>query len=193
MVTNSIKLHFALVLRKLTTWKAMKKNRFGGRWATFFLAAGLFSTILISCKENSDDIVKNKAVTDIISENPEFSILKEIVEKAKANDALRAQNATFFLPDNAAFQRANIASSAAITSKSDPEILAFLNSFIIKSIYDVDATLPADSVNTVSGKKIKLVKQGDVVNVNNAAITKKNVSAANGLIQVVDSVYVTIK
>ena len=190
MVTNSLKLHFALVLRKLTTWKAMKKNRFGGRWATFFLAAGLFSTILISCKEKDADIVKNKAVTDIVNENPEFSILKELVVRAKASDALRTQNATFFLPDNAAFQKSNIASSAAFGSLSDTLVQIFIYSHVINNIYDVDSNLPADSIKTVSGKKIKFVKQDDVVNVNNAAITKKNVPASNAIIQVVDSLVV---
>ncbi|WP_353722151.1 fasciclin domain-containing protein [Dyadobacter sp. 676] len=192
MVTNSFKLHFALVLRKLTTWKAMKKNRFGGHWATFFLAAGLFSTILISCKESSDDIVKNKAVTDIIRENPEFSRLKEIMDIAKQSDALRSQDATFFLPDNAAFQKANIPGTAT-SGMTDTTAKEFLKSFVIKGVYNVDNTLPTDSVSTVSGKKIKFVKQDNVINVNNAEITKKNVSAANGLIQVIDSVYVKVK
>ena len=192
MVTNSIKLHFALVLRKLTTWKAMKKNRFGGRWATFFLAAGLFSTILISCKENSDDIVKNKAVTDIIRENSEFSRLKEIVDLAGESDALRSQDATFFLPDNSAFEKANIPRSF-VSSINDTLAREFLKSFVIKSIYNVDSNLPTDSVKTVSGKKVKFVKQDSVVNVNNAEITKKNVAAANGLIQVINSVYVRVK
>ena len=117
MVTNSIKLHFALVLRKLTTWKAMKKNRFRGRWATFFLAAGLFSTILISCKENADDVVKRKAMTDVINENPEFSMLKDIMERAGKSDAFRSQNQTLLAPSNDAFKKANIFSSSLIADK----------------------------------------------------------------------------
>jgi uncharacterized surface protein with fasciclin (FAS1) repeats len=192
MVTNSIKLHFALVLQKLTTWKAMKKNRFGARWATFFLAAGLFSTILISCKEDEADKVGQRTVTDIINENPEFSTLKKIMDKAVISDALRTQDATFFLPDNAAFEKANIPSSIGSTMV-DTVARDFLKFFVIKSIYNVDANLPTDSMKTVSGKKIKFVKQENVVSVNNAEIVKKNVSAANGLIQVIDSVYVKVK
>jgi len=192
MVTNSIKLHFALVLQKLTTWKAMKKNRFGGRWATFFLAAGLFSAILISCKEDEADKVGQRTVTDIINENPEFSTLKGIMDRAALPDALRTQDATFLLPDNAAFEKANIPSSIGSTM-IDTVARDFLKSFVLKSVYNIDNTLPADSLRTVSGKKIKFTKQENVVNVNNAEITKKNISAANGLIQVVDSVYVKVK
>ncbi|OJV21075.1 MAG: beta-Ig-H3/fasciclin [Dyadobacter sp. 50-39] len=168
----------------------MKKNRFGGRWATFFLAAGLFSTILISCKESADDLVGQRTVTDIIYQNPEFSILKEIL--VNSSDAFRTQDATFFLPDNAAFQKAGINSATEITGLPDKGV-KFLNSFVIKGVYNVDNTLPTDSVATTSGKKIKFVKQDNVMNVNNAAITKKNVIAANGLIQVIDSVYVKVK
>ncbi|MBO9615324.1 MAG: fasciclin domain-containing protein [Dyadobacter sp.] len=169
----------------------MKKNRFGGRWATFFLAAGLFSTILISCKEDKGDLVGQRTVTDIIHENPEFSILKEILDNGGSPDAFRTQDATFFLPDNAAFQKANIASSAAISKNA---ALPFLNSLIIQGIYNVDNDLPADSLKTAAvGKKIKFVKQDKVVTVNNSEITKRNVVAANGLIQVIDSVYVRVK
>jgi len=192
MVTNSIKLHFTLVLQKLTIWKAMKKNRFGGSWATFFLAAGLFSTILISCKEDEADKVGQRTVTDIINENPEFSILKKIMGLAALPDALRTQNATFFLPNDAAFQKANISSSVASTM-TDTLAREFLNSFVVESIYNVDNTLPTDSMKTASGKQIKFVKQGSAVNVNNAEITRKNVPAANGIIQVIDSVYVKMK
>ena len=171
----------------------MKKNRFGGSWATFFLAAGLFSTILISCKEDEADKVGQRTVTDIVNENPEFSMLKEILNKGGSPDAFRTQNATFFLPNNAAFQKAKITSAAEITSLPDkgPEI--FLNSFVVESIYNVDNTLPTDSMKTASGKQIKFVKQGSAVNVNNAEITRKNVPAANGIIQVIDSVYVKMK
>jgi len=193
MVTNSIKLHFTLVLQKLTIWKAMKKNRFGGSWATFFLAAGLFSTILISCKEDEADKVGQRTVTDIVNENPEFSILKEIMRHATFSDALRTQDATFFLPSDDAFSKANITSASMITRMPVDSVKWFLNSHVLKNIVDVDATLPTDSVRTVSGKRIKFVKQESVINVNNAEITKKNVAAANGLIQVVDSVYVKVK
>ncbi|SDF20776.1 Uncaracterized surface protein containing fasciclin (FAS1) repeats [Dyadobacter soli] len=169
----------------------MKKNRFGGRWATFFLTAGLFSTILISCKEDAADKVGQRTATDIVHENPEFSILKTILDLAALPDGLRTQDATFLLPDNAAFQKANIPSSVA-ANMTKTQAGQFLNSFIIKSLYDVDRDLPNDSLSTVSGKKVKFVKQGSTVNVNNAEITKKNVPAANGVIQIVDSVYVKV-
>lgn len=188
MVTNSIKLHFALVLQKLTTWKAMKKNRFGAHWATFFLAAGLFSPILISCKENDDDVVKRKAMTDVINENPEFSILKDIMDKAKQADAFRSQNYTLLVPSNAAFNKANIFSSNAIAEK---DALEFLNSHTIKSIKKY-SDFQAGTLETAGKLKLNVTKKDSVLSFNGAKISRKDVETANGYIQVIDSVYVKV-
>lgn len=188
MVTNSIKLHFALVLRKLTTWKAMKKNRFRGRWATFFLAAGLFSTILISCKENADDVVKRKAMTDVINENPEFSMLKDIMERAGKSDAFRSQNQTLLAPSNDAFKKANIFSSSLIADKDAEE---FLKNHTIKSVKKY-SEFEAGSLETLGKLKLNIAKKDSVVTFNGAKIAIKNVETNNGYIQVLDSVYVKV-
>jgi uncharacterized surface protein with fasciclin (FAS1) repeats len=188
MVTNSIKLYFALVLQKLTTWKAMKKNRFGGRWATFFLAAGLFSTILISCKEDGDDVVKRKAMTDVILENPEFSMLKDIMKRAGKSDDFRSQNYTLLAPSNAAFKKANIFSSSLIADK-DAE--AFLNNHTIKSVKKY-SDFAAGTLETVGTLKLNVAKKDSVVTFNGAKISRKDLETNNGYIQVLDSVYVKV-
>jgi len=189
MVTNSIKLHFALVLQKLTTWKAMKKNRFGGRWVTFFLAAGLFSTILISCKEKDEDIVKRKAMTDVILENPEFSMFKEIMNHAEANDAFRSQNMTFFLPSNAAFRKANIFSASVITSMHKDSVAKFIENHILTGPIAYN-DFKAGTYETYNKKlRISIAKKDTMVTVNGSKITIKDVETNNGYIQVLDSVY----
>ncbi len=195
MVTNSIKLHFALVLQKLTTWKAMKKNRFGGRWATFFLAAGLFSAILISCKEDEADRVGQRTVTDIIRENPEFSILKEIVDDATKGDAFRTQNATFFLPSNAAFNKAKIFSASEITSKPDSiiNIDVFLNQHVLNGQVSYGDLKPGKYDVVGKSLKLEIAKKDTSFTVNGAEIARRNVNAANGIIQVLDSLYVKVK
>jgi len=188
MVTNSIKLHFALVLRKLTTWKAMKKNRFGGRWATFFLTAGLFSTILISCKENADDVVKRKAMTDVINENPEFSMLKDIMERAEKEDDFRSQDYTLLAPSNAAFKKANIFSSSLIKTE---DAKVFLNNHTIKGQKKY-TDFQAGTLEIVGPLKLNVAKKDSVVTFNGAKISRKDVETANGYIQVLDSVYVKV-
>jgi uncharacterized surface protein with fasciclin (FAS1) repeats len=193
MVTNSIKLHFALVLQKLTTWKAMKKNRFGGSWATFFLAVGLFSTILISCKEDEADKVGQRTVTDIINENPEFSILKEIVVHVGKQDAFRTQDATFFLPSDAAFNKANIASAAMITRMPNDSIQDFLNSHVLKGLVSYGDLKPGKYDAVYKKLKLEIAKKDTSFTVNGSEIARRNVNAANGIIQVLDSLYVKVK
>jgi uncharacterized surface protein with fasciclin (FAS1) repeats len=170
----------------------MKKNRFGGRWATFFLAAGLFSTILISCKEDGDDVVKRKAMTDVILENPEFSMLKEIMLHANKRDAFRSQNMTFFLPSNAAFRKANIVSASVITSMPNDSVLKFLDSHILTGPIAYNEFKPGVYETYDKKAKISIAKKDSVVTVNGSKIGIKDVETNNGYIQVLDSVYVKV-
>lgn len=170
----------------------MKKNRFGGRWATFFLAAGLFSTILFSCKESDDDLVKQKATTDIILENPEFSILKDIMLRASKSDALRSQNATIFLPSNDAFNKANIFSSSVITSLPDSSIRKFLDAHVLKGQVAY-AELKTGTYPTLDkNEKIVVAKKDTAFTINGSLIDRPNVVASNAIIHVLDSVYVKV-
>jgi len=169
----------------------MKKNRFVGRCATFFLAAGLFSAIAFSCKEDAEDKVKPKTITDIILQNDEFSILKEIMLAAELSDGLRTTNYTLFAPDNKAFAKANIFSAKVITSK-EGAALAFLRSHIIEKsvLYD---DFKAGDLKAINENKLTVEKKDSVVSINKSEIVMRNVNADNGIMQVIDSVLVNVK
>jgi uncharacterized surface protein with fasciclin (FAS1) repeats len=170
----------------------MKKNRFVGRCATFFLAAGLFSTIVFSCKEDAEDKVKPKTITDIILQNDEFSILKEIMHTAEMTDAFRTTNYTLFAPDNEAFAKANIFGAKVITSKGKPAAEAFLRSHVIEKsiLYD---DFKAGDLEAVNKNKLTVEKKDSVVSINKSEIVMRNVYADNGIMQVIDSVLVNVK
>lgn len=169
----------------------MKKNRFVGRWATFFLAAGVFSTAFLSCKEKAEDKVAPKAMTDIILENPEFSILKDIMNHAEMNDAFRSQNYTFFAPDNNAFKKANIFSASVITSMPSDSAEVFLLRHVLlgPTVYSELKAKPGDK-ESVGKRKITIEVKDTVVTANKSEIIKKDVNASNGVMQVIDSVLV---
>jgi uncharacterized surface protein with fasciclin (FAS1) repeats len=170
----------------------MKKNRFVGRCATFFLTAGLFSAIVFSCKEDAEDKVKPKTITDIILQNDEFSILREIMQTANMSDGLRTTNYTLFAPDNKAFAKANIFSAKVITSKGEPAALAFLRSHIIEKsvLYD---DFKAGDLKAINENKLTVEKKDSVVSINKSEIVMRNVYADNGIMQVIDSVLVNVK
>ncbi|MDR6803340.1 putative surface protein with fasciclin (FAS1) repeats [Dyadobacter sp. BE34] len=171
----------------------MKKNRFGGRWATFFLAAGLFSTILISCKEDKADMVGQKTVSDVIRENPEFSILKELVIYTEGSDALKAQDATFFLPSDAAFNKAKITSASQITHMPKDTVRDFLNSHVLKGLYSYAELKPGKYDAVYKKFKLEVAKKDTSFTINGSEIARRNVNASNAIIQIVDSLFVKVK
>jgi uncharacterized surface protein with fasciclin (FAS1) repeats len=166
----------------------MKKNRFAGRCVRFFLGVVVFSTAVFSCKESREDLLKPKTITDVIIENDQFSILREIVTYAKMGDALRTDNLTLFAPDNNAFGKANIFSSSKYTNEDSAKI--FLKNHIIeKEIIDYD-NLKAGVKKSLNKKDLIITKIDSVVAINKSDIVKRNVNAANGIIHVIDSLVV---
>lgn len=168
----------------------MKKNRFVGRCATFFLAAGLFSTIVFSCKEDAEDKVKPKTITDIILQNDEFSILKEIMLNVQMSDSFRTENLTVLAPDNDAFAKAKISGSAAIIAKGEPFVRLFLKHHIIgKEVISYDK-FSAGTKKSLNGDTLKIEKKDSIVTINGSEIKIRNVNADNGIIQVIDSLLI---
>ena len=167
----------------------MKKNRFVGRWATFFLIATLVSATVFSCKEDKDDLVKPKTIADVILENGQFSILKDIMIRAKMTDALRTDNLTVFAPDNNAFGKANIFSSSVIP---DDSVKYFLQNHIIKDRIEA-ADLKLGNHPALNKANLVITKTDSVVAVNKSDVVIPNVNADNGVIHVIDSVVVVIK
>ena len=168
----------------------MKKNRFVRRCLPFFLLAVLPSGLIISCKEDDDDIVKRKTITEAIIENDRFSILEEIIAEARMTDALRTGDITFFAPDNAAFGRANIFSAAEVTRASADSSRKFLQNHIIpKKRIDYNKFI-AGKEKSLTGKEITFTKTDSVVIVNQNNIVVPDIGAANGVIHIIDSLLV---
>jgi len=168
----------------------MKKNRFVRRCLAFFLVAVLPSGVIISCKEKNEDIVKRKTITEVIIENERFSILEDIMIHAGMNDALRTGEITFFAPDNSAFGKANIFSSSVITSLPADSARKLINSHIIGKERIDYSSLKEGKKKTIRGNEIMLTKTDSIFAVNRADIILPDISAANGVIHIIDSLAV---
>jgi uncharacterized surface protein with fasciclin (FAS1) repeats len=166
----------------------MKKNRFVGRFATFFLILGMCSIMAYSCKEKDEDIVKPITITDIILKNEQFSILREIMMYAQMGDAMRTENYTLFAPDNAAFGKADVFSSSVITT-SPASARSFLQNHIIKTTLP-SAELKVGTRDAINLKKLTIAKVDSVITINKSKIRIPDVNASNGLIHVIDSLLV---
>lgn len=165
----------------------MKKIEFVSRYKAFFLIAVLFSGVIFSCSEDDKDLVKPKTITDVIYENDQFSILREIIVSTRMGDALRAGDFTFFAPDNAAFLRSGIRVDS-IKSLPMVSAIAFVNYHILSKPYEF-SRLKTGKNETVNKKTVEILKTADsTITVNNAVITTKDINAANGVIHVIDHV-----
>ncbi|KQS33076.1 fasciclin domain-containing protein [Dyadobacter sp. Leaf189] len=166
----------------------MKKNRFVGRWATFFLIAISISATVLSCKEDSKDLVKPKTITDVILENEQFSILRDLMIHAGMSDALRTENLTVFAPDNNAFGKANI-SASLITQLPKDSAKLFLQNHILKNKTKL-SDLKVGEQLTLNRVKVNIARVDSIVSINKADVVIPNVNADNGVIHVIDSVVV---
>ncbi|NIJ51347.1 fasciclin domain-containing protein [Dyadobacter arcticus] len=167
----------------------MKKNRFVGRFATFFLTVALLSSAVYSCKEKNEDIVKPITITDIILQNEQFSMLRDIMLYAGMSDAMRTENYTLFAPNNNAFGKANIFNSSAITSLPKDSARLFIQNHIVKKSFPY-IDLKVGNQESVNRKKLTITKVDSLININKSEILIKDVKAANGLIHVIDSLLV---
>jgi uncharacterized surface protein with fasciclin (FAS1) repeats len=168
----------------------MKKNRFIGLTGIFFLLISLGSGIIVSCKEKDEDIVKPKTITDIILENNQFSILREIMFYAEMTDALRTDELTFFAPSNDAFGKANIFSATVITSLPADSARHFIKSHIIGKKKLMFSELAAGQEKALSGHTLTITKTDSNIAVNKSDIVIKDLNADNGVIHVIDSLAV---
>jgi uncharacterized surface protein with fasciclin (FAS1) repeats len=171
----------------------MKKTQVTGRYKAYFLFALLFSGTLFSCEESNKDVVKPKTITEVISENEQFSTLNEIVTGAKASDALRTENFTLFAPNNAAFLRAGLSATQVLSWPKD-SVVSFINYHILPQ-RKTATDLKAGKYKMLNGQELTIQKGQDTTIVtinNNAVIIQKNINTDGGIIQVVDQL-LTIK
>ncbi|WP_221390119.1 fasciclin domain-containing protein [Dyadobacter sp. NIV53] len=165
----------------------MKKINFVSRYRAFFLIAVLFSGTIFSCSESDKDLVKPKTITDVIFENEQFSILKEIIVSTKMGDALRTDELTVFAPNNAAFLSSGV-SAGSITSQTPDSAMSFVKYHILGKRYEF-ASLKTGENKALNKGYLKILKTADsTITVNRAVIITKNINAANGVIHVVDRV-----
>ena len=134
-----------------------------------------------------------KSIAQIATENPDFSLLVEAVTAAGLAAAIESPGPfTVFAPTNAAFE-------AALAALKLTKEELFANKELLTGVltYHVLAgkVLAADvlglngqEVAMLSGAKIKITVEGDVVKINDATVTTADIEASNGVIHVIDKV-----
>ncbi len=147
----------------------------------------LMSTTFTSCKDDDDAPATPKTITDIVSTDANFTLLKQAVTKAGLGTALTGANLTVFAPDNAAFAASGI-TSATIDALSVAELTDILTYHVVAARVASSAVPASDTVGTLQGENLYASKNANGVFVNGVKVKTADVSASNGIIHVISSV-----
>jgi uncharacterized surface protein with fasciclin (FAS1) repeats len=143
-----------------------------------------------SCKKNDSSIPASGTITTIVSNTPEFSILKAAVVKAGLAPTLDGKGPlTVFAPNNDAFAASGL--SLATVSSLPAETLnkILLYHTLAEKVLAMDVPAgPNAAVKTVEGDSIFLTRNNKGVFVNGTPVTKADVQATNGIIHVISHV-----
>lgn len=147
------------------------------------ICAAAFGTMFMSSCEDSDPPITN-TITDIVSGNSSYSVLKEAVIKADLATTLSSPGPfTVFAPDNTAFSNAGI-TSATVTSLSPTALKDLLLYHTIGSKIPA-ASVPAGpnaKVVTAGGDSVFVTKNAAGVFINGISVAEADINADNGVI-----------
>lgn len=150
----------------------------------------LFSLTSCSDDDNASPPSQNSTITDIVVNNPDFSMLRTAVVKAGLAETLAGEGTfTIFAPDNDAFAASGI-TSADIEAMSVDDLTDILLYHALDSEVPA-ANVPAGpnaAVQTINGSSIFLTKNNAGVFVNGISVKQADVEASNGVIHVISKV-----
>ena len=154
-------------------------------------AFAIFTMLLFftSCKKDKTND-SPKTITDVVSANSNFSLLKSAVVKANLAATLSGAGPfTVFAPDDAAFNASGITSSVIASLSADQLKTVLLYHTLSSKV--MAANVPAGpnaEVTTTGGGKIYVTKNSKGVFVNGWKVTTADIAASNGVIHSIEHV-----
>jgi len=150
---------------------------------SILLAAAI--TVLSGCATMSSPV----SVADTIAATPELSTLSSLVVKAGLTDTLKGVGPfTVFAPTNAAFAKVP-AKTMDDLAKDSEKLKAVLTYHVVPGKV-MASDVKNSNVKTVNGANLALSKAGDFVTVEDGLVQKADIAATNGVVHVVDSVFI---
>ena len=147
------------------------------------LAASI--VVLSGCATPSGPV----SVADTLAAAPELSTLSSLVVKAGLTDTLKGTGPfTVFAPTNAAF--AKVPAKIMDDLAKDPEKLKAVLTYHVVPGKVMAGDVKNGNVKTVNGANLALSKAGDFVTVEDGMVQKADVVATNGVVHIVDSVFI---
>lgn len=130
-----------------------------------------------------------QTISQTAAATPELSTLTRLLKEADLTETLQGAGPfTVFAPTDAAFKAVPAATMAAL-AKDKERLKAALTYHVVAGAL-VSADLKNGPLKTVQGANLALYRSGTFLTVEEALVTKADVRASNGVIQVVDKVLI---
>lgn len=156
---------------------------FNANRRAIMLAASI--VVLSGCATPSGPV----SVADTLAAAPELSTLSSLVVKAGLTETLKGTGPfTVFAPTNAAF--AKVPAKTMDDLAKDPEKLKAVLTYHVVPGKVMAGDVKNGNVKTVNGSNLALSKAGDFVTVEDGMVQKADVVATNGVVHIVDSVFI---
>jgi uncharacterized surface protein with fasciclin (FAS1) repeats len=164
------------------------KNPGSFRIALFAILA--LSFITIGCSDDEPNTEPTPSITELVVNDPNFSILEAAVVKAGLADALATTNPiTVFAPNNAAFNALGI-TEAVINSLPVSAVDSILKYHVLNGFVTSTSVPVSDGVTTLLGTKLFASRNTNGVFVNGIRVSSADIAARNGVVHVIDGVLI---
>ena len=144
----------------------------------------------VSCKKEEDQPeIAGKTIAEIVSTDPNFSLLKKAVDKAGLGTALSSKTSsyTIFAPDNEAFAASGI-TEADINSMPVLQLAQILKYHVVDGKFVSSSISNNSTLKTLTGITVKTTKNGEEVLINKTKVKTANLIATNGVIHIIEKV-----
>ena len=143
---------------------------------------GLLALSLVGCAS-----MQPKNVPEVIAADPELSTLSKLISDAGLTQTLSGTGPfTVFAPTNAAFK--NVPAKTMDELAKNKELLSQVLTFHVVPTKAMAADVKQGNVKSVNGANLALSKAGAYVTVEDAVVTKSDLTATNGVVHVIDRV-----
>lgn len=127
-----------------------------------------------------------KDILTTLREDPAFETLLHALNKVSLLDTLAAaESMTLFAPDNQAFTRINLEEILLNRTK----LTDILTYHIADGEHPLAGLEDEENIATRNGKNLTTHLEAGVLRVDNAGLTKTDIRCSNGIIHVVDNVF----
>jgi uncharacterized surface protein with fasciclin (FAS1) repeats len=148
----------------------------------------LFSSAFLSCKKDETPAISGKTIADVVSSDPNFSLLKLAVEKTGLGKYLtETEDLTVFAPDNEAFKASGI-TEATINSLPKTSLDSILKYHILKGKFVSSSLSGQSSVQTLLKIEAFPTKNNNEYFINSSKLKTIDLLVKNGVIHVVSGV-----